>query len=106
MRISVGNILTGAGAAVALFGAVSIAIGLKFSTPGGLLTIAVYKGIFAAAAGLMIVGAFWGRHAIERRKEKLEMSRSPRLDNPPVFDEFDLRETERQTLAERIDPEP
>ena len=70
MNLSIGKILTAVGAAVATFGAVAMAIGLKFSVPPEVYTIVVYKAIFAAAAGLMIVGALAGRHAHEKRKEE------------------------------------
>ena len=68
MRFSAGKILTAAGAVVAAFGAIAMTIGLKFSMPPEIYTIVVYKAIFAAAAGLMIVGAMAGRRAREKRK--------------------------------------
>jgi uncharacterized membrane protein len=69
MRITTANVLTLAGAIVAAAAAVAMTIGLKFELPTEVLTVVVYKGMFAAAAGLMIFGALLGRRAHSRQQE-------------------------------------
>lgn len=69
MKLSAGSLFTIVGGGVAIFGVVAMTIGLKFSVPPEVLTVIVYKGIFAAGAGFMIVGAWLGRRANQKRRE-------------------------------------
>jgi hypothetical protein len=67
VKPSAASFLTGAGVVVAVAGVTGLATGVQFSLPPAILTVVIYKGIFAAAAGLMIVGALFGRQAYRHR---------------------------------------
>jgi membrane-bound ClpP family serine protease len=103
VKFSVGNIFTSVGGIVAIFGVVAMAIGLKFVVPPEVLTVVVYKGIFAAAGGLMIVGAILGRHA-NRKRHAAELERkNAALVNPALpGDTVDTGDAEGGQTAERI----
>jgi hypothetical protein len=79
MKLSVGRILTAAGVVVAVAGVIAMAIGLKLSSDGFFQNVVMYKGIFAAAAGLMIVGAFSGRREKQKNREALRAHESAHL---------------------------
>jgi uncharacterized membrane protein len=79
MKFSVENALTGAGAAIAATAAVALWTGVSFSLPPELYTVIVYKGILAAAAGLLLAGGLAGRYA---RRKKMEEKNSAQGDGP------------------------
>jgi hypothetical protein len=101
LKFSVGNVLIGAGGVVATAAVIAVSVGLKFSVPPELYTVVVYKGMFAAAAGLMIVGAMVGRHANEKRKSAerdrrlSEAGRPQSLSPPRALDSASHSERER-----------
>jgi vacuolar-type H+-ATPase subunit I/STV1 len=104
VKFSAGNVFTSLGGIVAIFGVVAMAIGLKFVVPPEVLTVVVYKGIFAAAGGFMIVGAILGRRANQKRQAaKLELKDAPQLQTGiPGDDQDSAGEVEQPRAAERI----
>lgn len=82
--MSFGRILTAAGVTVAVGGVIAMAIGLKLSADGFFQNVVMYKGIFAAAAGLMIVGALFGRREHQKKSESLQEAETRRLPTPAL----------------------
>ncbi len=104
MKFSAGNIFTTVGGVVAIFGVVAMEIGLKFSVPPEVLTVVVYKGIFAAGGGLLIVGAILGRLA-NRKRQAAELDRNEGRELPgylPGGNTDSAGDIERQRTGERI----
>lgn len=100
MKMSLGRILTAAGVAVAVVGVIAMAIGLKLSSEGFFQNVVMYKGIFAAAAGLMIVGAFSGRRENQKKRDTLELEERARLSSAPL-DETARHEAETVNIPRR-----
>ena len=78
MKLSLSDTFTAAGATVAVLTVVALAAGLNIPGPW-IVRLVMYKAMFAAAAGLLIAGAFFGRHAKLREREALEEKRAAQL---------------------------
>jgi hypothetical protein len=68
----IGDTLTILGALVGVFGVVAMAIKLKIVLTPDMQQLLFYKGLFAAAAGLLVVGAWIGRRGRAAAREELE----------------------------------
>lgn len=76
IKTKVGNALTKVGAAVGIIGVVAMAIKLKIVLTPEIQQVLFYKGLFAAAAVLLIIGAWYGR---EGRREAREARKANEL---------------------------
>src|SRR5919198_555691 len=61
MRKSLSTTLIAAGTTVGVLAGIGMATGAQITLPPALLTIVVYKALFAAAGGLIAAGALIGR---------------------------------------------
>ena len=61
MRSRLGTILTTVGGALGMLGVIAMAVGLKLTLTPQLQEILFYKGLFAASAVLILLGAIYGR---------------------------------------------
>jgi len=78
----IGDNLIRAGAVVGAFGAIAMAIRLKVELTPGVQQLFYYKGTFAAAAVLLILGAWYGRQG---RIEEAEAKKLEELASPAGF---------------------
>jgi energy-converting hydrogenase Eha subunit B len=74
-----GDNLVRAGAFVGVIGAIAMAVKLKIELTPGMQQVLFYKGTFAAAAVLLILGAWYGRQG---RIEEAEAKKMEELNAP------------------------
>jgi hypothetical protein len=69
VKTRLGNTLTRVGAAVGVVGVIAMAIKLKIELSPQAQQVLFYKGLFAAAAVLLILGAWYGREGRQQARE-------------------------------------
>lgn len=96
IKTRVGNVLTRVGAAVGVFGVVAMAIKLKIELTPQAQQVLFYKGLFAAAAVLLILGAWYGREGRRQvREAQKENELTPGSGSQPDFSSMPLADRER-----------
>lgn len=91
-----GDTLTKVGAAVGFFGVVAMAIKLKITITPEMRDVLFYKGLFAAAAVMLLAGAWYGREGrIEEAKKRAELEAPSEV---PLSDE-PVRSPDRGTIS-------
>ena len=70
MRASTGSALMVAGTAVGVAAGVGLLVGVHPTLPPALLSLVIYKAIFAGAAGLLATGAIIRRRALLGRGDR------------------------------------
>jgi predicted lysophospholipase L1 biosynthesis ABC-type transport system permease subunit len=78
MTAKLGTVLMVGGVAVGTIAAVALGLHLKVVLPAEVLTVVVYKGMFAAAAGLLAAGAVVRRRAVMKREAPFSLTSGPR----------------------------
>ena len=101
IKTRVGNTLTKVGAAVGFFGVVAMAIRLKIELTPQAQQVLFYKGLFAAAAVLLVLGAWYGR---EGRRQASEAEKANEL-TPGSGSQLDFSTTplaDRERVDEKL----
>ena len=97
MKLSLSDTFTAAGATVAVLTVVALVAGLNIPGPW-IVRLVIYKAMFAAAAGLLIAGAFFGRHAKLREREALEEKRAAELNAGIYVRDGNHQVTEKESV--------
>lgn len=95
----VGNILTAVGAIVAVFGVIAMVTRLKITLTPEMQELLFYKGLFAAAAGLLIAGALIGRRGRAAAKDAAARQTEVEALRRPA--EMPLTSTERRAAHDQ-----
>lgn len=89
VKTSVGNTLTKVGAAIGFLGAVAMVVKLKITLTPQMQEVLFYKGLFAASATLLILGAWYGREGRREARERELASKADEL-SAGSADQLDL----------------
>ena len=82
-----GDTLIRVGAVVGTLGAAAMAIKLKMTLTPGMQEVFFYKGMFAASAVMLILGAWYGRQGRIEQEEERKRAELSALSEMPLADE-------------------
>lgn len=82
-----GDMLIRVGAVVGTLGAAAMAIKLKMTLTPGMQEVFFYKGMFAASAVMLILGAWYGRQGRIEQEEEKKLAELSAPSEMPLADE-------------------
>lgn len=93
-----GDTLIRIGAIVGTLGAAAMAIKLKMTLTPGTQDVFVYKGMFAASAVMLILGAWYGRQGRIEQEEEKKLAELGAPSEMPLSDE-PVANPDRRTIS-------
>lgn len=105
LKRKIASILTMTGAGIGVFGAISMAIRLKIVLSPEQQQVLFYKGLFAGAAVLLVLGAIFGRQGRIEEEEDAANQLSSRPSDSLTSSSDDALPPGRYSTSERESPE-
>lgn len=98
MKKRLGDTLIRIGAIVGTLGAAAMAIKLKMTLTPGTQDVFVYKGMFAASAVMLILGAWYGRQGRIEQEDEKKLAELGAPSDMPLSDE-PVANPDRRTIS-------